>query len=673
MAADWVLISAVAQIVNATAQTLKTVIDLLDRYKKRNDQTSELAAQAKADLERGDHESAIAKLSKLILLEPKSPQGYHMRGRCYLHKVVVSWPRLNEYDLDRAHADLLEARRLDPTTEVCHACGYLAVNHIMRSDIDFAAKDYHRAIERLYTAQSLVPMSGFLTTTQSDKSFLNFFLNSAGMDCRLRAMAYVEEEKPDGVIEEANQLLQLSPKDPHAYFLRGFAYFRKENCDRAIDDLSEALKIDPKWGGAPERAVGLAYGLRGAMHIKKGDLDRAIDDYSEALRLDPQDTESREKLAIIYTRRGARYGQEKDYDHAIADFSEALRLSPQNSEFRKCLAITYHLRGLRHADDCERAIADLSEAHQLDTQDGDCRKHLAIAFKNRGIALLSEGHLDRAAADLSAAMQLGVVDEDVRKELETCNELIRSLRELEERRKERIDNDCEKAIAETAVEARRWVSTNSTHPMIKLYTDYAERFYKVGAVGVWFNKFMDEDESGEGALIPQSLIVALPPSHSEKQKLVEFFTELLEKEISVDPDTAGDCDVGDRYCQFTIHDGKVILDFVSNCKVVLGEATLAVPTLHVEIAVQNLAFDKVVGIVFTTDNWTTAQTACGTYSSSEMNGLIEVWKVEATVGSATEVKFAVFHRAAGSENWDNNFGRNYRVTPSRPQRFGSAP
>jgi hypothetical protein len=110
----------------------------------------------------------------------------------------------------------------------------------------------------------------------------------------------------------------------------------------------------------------------------------------------------------------------------------------------------------------------------------------------------------------------------------------------------------------------------------------------------------------------------------------------------------------------------------ANYKVVLGEASLAAPTLHVDVGVQNLAYAKVVGIVFTTDNWATVQTAYGTYSSTMKSGL-EVWQVAATVGSATEVKFAIFYRVAGSEYWDNNFWRNYRVTPSNPQRWGDAP
>ena len=108
-------------------------------------------------------------------------------------------------------------------------------------------------------------------------------------------------------------------------------------------------------------------------------------------------------------------------------------------------------------------------------------------------------------------------------------------------------------------------------------------------------------------------------------------------------------------------------------KVVLGNASLDNnSTLHVDVGVQNIAYHKVVGIVFTTDNWVTVQTAYGTYRSTMTSGL-EVWEVLVAVGSATEVRFAVFYRVAGSEYWDNNFWRNYRVTPSRSQQWGDAP
>jgi len=110
----------------------------------------------------------------------------------------------------------------------------------------------------------------------------------------------------------------------------------------------------------------------------------------------------------------------------------------------------------------------------------------------------------------------------------------------------------------------------------------------------------------------------------------------------------------------------------ANYEVVLGNASLAASMLHVDIGVKNLAYAKVVGIVFTTDDWTTVQTAYSTYGSTMKSGL-EVWHLQIPVGSATEVKFAVFYQVAGNEYWDNNFWRNYRVTPSNPQQWGDAP
>ena len=107
-------------------------------------------------------------------------------------------------------------------------------------------------------------------------------------------------------------------------------------------------------------------------------------------------------------------------------------------------------------------------------------------------------------------------------------------------------------------------------------------------------------------------------------------------------------------------------------KVILGSANLSGATLQVDVSVQNLAFNKAVGIVFTTDNWTTAQTAFGSFVSTMKSGL-EVWHVSAPVGTATEVSFAIFYRVLGSEFWDNNFWRNYTVTPGHPKQWGITP
>src|SRR5262249_34437209 len=122
--------------------------------------------------------------------------------------------------------------------------------------------------------------------------------------------------------------------------------------------------------------------------------------------------------------------------------------------------------------------------------------------------------------------------------------------------------------------------------------------------------------------------------------LVRIMSEVERSEAQVDEDVA---ERSPAEQATGLRTRRLYLGNLSNYKVVLEMATLADSMIHVDIGVQNLAYAKVVGIVFTTDNWATVRTAYGTYSSTMMNGL-EVWQVAATVGSATEVKFAIFYR-----------------------------
>lgn len=109
-----------------------------------------------------------------------------------------------------------------------------------------------------------------------------------------------------------------------------------------------------------------------------------------------------------------------------------------------------------------------------------------------------------------------------------------------------------------------------------------------------------------------------------------------------------------------------------NYKVILGSAGMAGGTLKVDIGVQNLAFTKTLGILYTTDNWNTTQKAFGSFGHTMKSGL-EIWEVIVPIGASSEVKFAIFYQVSGNEYWDNNFWRNYRVTPTTTQRWGINP
>jgi hypothetical protein len=91
----------------------------------------------------------------------------------------------------------------------------------------------------------------------------------------------------------------------------------------------------------------------------------------------------------------------------------------------------------------------------------------------------------------------------------------------------------------------------------------------------------------------------------------------------------------------------------------------AAGNLAVHVLVKNLAFEKRVAIVYTTNNWLTLQNAFGNHSQSlapvnsphQLNA--ELWEIVAPVGEGVAGQFAAFLTVAGTTYWDNNFGLNY--------------
>jgi Starch/carbohydrate-binding module (family 53) len=82
------------------------------------------------------------------------------------------------------------------------------------------------------------------------------------------------------------------------------------------------------------------------------------------------------------------------------------------------------------------------------------------------------------------------------------------------------------------------------------------------------------------------------------------------------------------------------------------------PSLHVYLRVRNRAYDKRVRIVYSVDGWNTVAEAEARY---EYGGDAQQWFARIPLDpDARAVDFAAVSLMAGSEDWDNNFGRNFR-------------
>lgn len=84
-------------------------------------------------------------------------------------------------------------------------------------------------------------------------------------------------------------------------------------------------------------------------------------------------------------------------------------------------------------------------------------------------------------------------------------------------------------------------------------------------------------------------------------------------------------------------------------------------TFHGAVFVKNIAYDKLVNIIYSTDNWATIRTAPASYSQTMANG-IEKWGMMFDVPVDTaNIRYAISYTVNGFTYWDNNFTRNYTL------------
>lgn len=102
-------------------------------------------------------------------------------------------------------------------------------------------------------------------------------------------------------------------------------------------------------------------------------------------------------------------------------------------------------------------------------------------------------------------------------------------------------------------------------------------------------------------------------------------------------------------------------------------STATYANFYVEADVKNLAYSKEVKVVYSTDNWQTSNSVplsfIQHYAVSDFvvipNPNIfnnEKWSVYLNLpGNARYVDYAISYKVNGTEYWDNNYGKNYRI------------
>lgn len=82
-------------------------------------------------------------------------------------------------------------------------------------------------------------------------------------------------------------------------------------------------------------------------------------------------------------------------------------------------------------------------------------------------------------------------------------------------------------------------------------------------------------------------------------------------------------------------------------------------TYTVQASVKNLAYNKVVKVRYTEDNWATYKEANLSYSYSDSDTNSEVWQTGISVANSSDFEYCISYTVNGTTYWDNNFGTNY--------------
>jgi tetratricopeptide (TPR) repeat protein len=208
---------------------------------------------------KGDHDTAIAGFSAVIVKKPAGPlvwSAYLFRGDSYAAKK----------DYDHAIADYSESARLQPGNSPALAKrGNLYMLH--KNELDKAIADFTEV-------QKFEP-----------KNYSARYV---------RGHCYLLKKEYALAIPDFSHAIELFPKYPSALRERGEAYVALKENDKAIADFDAVIKLNP-----PNAKVSPVYDDRGQLHRLKKEYELAAADWNEAIRLDPKNAQALRRLALL--------------------------------------------------------------------------------------------------------------------------------------------------------------------------------------------------------------------------------------------------------------------------------------------------------------------------------------------------------------------------------------
>ena len=311
-------VSAIEEIVKRSAETLRSLVDAVQKHERAIfiNQTGLLSVKElleKKNLLSGDEVVELweAKMGEQMLALEKKQRFTERKDRImslfrgekrdrFVQLVAEAESAIDAFDPDRGLKALEEAFRLD--RDNYELSFFLGETFFNDGNLDRAKTYLERTLEVQPDHFDAAVFYGVLLHERQDLKGAERWLRRA---------------------------IQISQESFLPYFSLGAIYARKGTLLRAQKFLEKAIQLE---------AIPQAFFLLGTIFYEKGQLERAIRSFQSALKLDPDYEEAIYHLGLCYLDRNWNR-------KAIECFQEALELNPNKMEYQQAVKIYEGISG----------------------------------------------------------------------------------------------------------------------------------------------------------------------------------------------------------------------------------------------------------------------------------------------------------------------------------------
>ena len=175
--------------------------------------------------------------------------------------VIRAEALLDQGHFDGGLAELAEVIRIEPALR--RYAYHLRTCQLRERKPEEAFRDFDKAVE-------LAPNDASTRLDRGLSYVLHRELEKAAPDLRVAIKLGIDAADPKfrqaeaSPVQVLNELVEMAPQMPEAYYLRATAFEEAAKVDRAMADLNEAVRLDPHFGEAYARRRAPAAGIRQA-------------------------------------------------------------------------------------------------------------------------------------------------------------------------------------------------------------------------------------------------------------------------------------------------------------------------------------------------------------------------------------------------------------------------